>query len=60
MHMLDAEDLKGEISTDQTGRFLIVSQHRMQHIMALCNCDSNDILFEPTKSKTGNGCCCCV
>ena len=46
-------DLKGMISTDQTGRFPIVSQKRNQYTMVLYNYDSNAILAEGCKSRTG-------
>ena len=41
------------ISTDQTGRFPIVSQKGNQYTMILYNYDSNAILAEGCKSRTG-------
>ena len=46
-------DLNGMISTDQTGRFPIVSQQGNQYTMVLYNYDSNAILAEGCKSQTG-------
>ena len=45
-------ELNGMISTDQTGRFLIVSQQRNQYMMVLYNYDSNAILAEGCKTRT--------
>ena len=44
--------LNGTISTNQTGRFPIVSQKRNQYTMVLYNYDSNAILAEGCKERT--------
>ena len=41
------------ISTDQTGRFPIVSQRGNRYTMVLYNYDSNAILAEGAKDRTG-------
>ena len=45
-------DLKGMISTDQTGRFPIVSQQGNQYTMVLYKYDSNAILEKACQSRT--------
>ena len=45
-------ELNGTISTDQTGRFPIMSQKGNQYMMVLYNYDSNAILAEGCKSRT--------
>lgn len=44
-------ELNGTISTDQTGRFPIMSQKGNQYMMVLYNYDSNAILAEGCKSR---------
>ena len=58
IHLVSNEDviikLNGMISTDQTGRFPVVSQQGNQYQMILYNYDSNVILAEPcNKQRTG-------
>ena len=52
-HFVPLEELKGMIATDQTGQFPIVSITDMQCIMVLYNYDSNVILAQPCRSRTG-------
>lgn len=52
-HIVPLEELNGMIATDQTGRFPIVSISRMQYIMILYNYDSNAILAQACRSRTG-------
>ena len=56
VHLVSREeliiDLNGTISTDQTGRFPIVSQQGNQYTMVLYNYDSNAILAEACPSRT--------
>ena len=42
----------GQISTDQTGRFPILSNRGNQYIMGMYAYDSNAILIEPMKNKS--------
>ena len=57
IHLVSNEDviikLNGMISTDQTGRFPVVSQRGNQYQMILYNYDSNVILAELCKQYTG-------
>ena len=46
-------ELNGTISTNQTGQFPIVSQKENQYTMVLYNYDSNIILAEGCKERTG-------
>jgi hypothetical protein len=42
----------GQIYTDQTGRFPVVSSKRNKYIMVLYDYDSNSILAKPSKDRT--------
>ena len=53
MHMVALEELKGIISTGQTGHFPIFSIMWMQYIMVLYNYDSNAILAQAYRSCIG-------
>ena len=57
IHLVSNEELiielNGMIATDQTGRFPIVSQRGNQYTMVLYNYDSNAILAEGAKQRTG-------
>ena len=48
---LDDDLPTGQISTDQTGRFPILSNRGNQYIMIIYAYDPNDILVEPMKNK---------
>jgi hypothetical protein len=43
----------GLLSTDQTGKFCILSNTGMRYVMILYNFDRNAILAEPLKNRTG-------
>ena len=49
--MIDFEELKGVIETDQTGRFPITSELGNAYIMVLYDFDSNAILATCIKSR---------
>jgi hypothetical protein len=42
----------GQIYTDQTGRFPVVSSKSNKYIMILCDYDSNAIMTQPIKDRT--------
>jgi hypothetical protein len=44
---------KGSIATDQTGRFPILSSSGMRYVIILYDYDSNAILAEPLRNRTG-------
>ena len=44
-------DLKGQIYTDQTGRFPVISRNGMQYLLVLYDHDTNAILVEPIKNR---------
>jgi hypothetical protein len=44
----------GKIYTDQTGRFPVTSSRGNKYILVLYNYDTNAILTEPLKNRTGN------
>ena len=50
---LKTVDLKGEIYTDQTGRFPITSSKGDKYILVAYHYDSNTIHVEPLKHRTG-------
>ena len=43
----------GQIHTDQTGKFIIASSTGFNYILVLYDYDSNSILVEPMRSRTG-------
>jgi len=47
------EDAVGKIYTDQTGRFLVKHTRGNKYILVAYNYDSNTILAEPLKTRTG-------
>ena len=49
----DCHDITGQIFSDQPGRFLASSISGHQHIMVVYDYDSNSILAEPMKSRSG-------
>ena len=49
----DCHDITGQIFSDQPGRFLVSSISGHQHMMVVYDCDSNSILAEPMKSRSG-------
>ena len=51
IHMIDIEELKGVIATDQTGCFPITSQLGNAYIMVLYDFDYNAILATGIKSR---------
>ena len=53
IHLVPMSELNGMIATDQTGRFPIISQQGNKYTMILYSYDSNAILAEPAKGRTG-------
>ena len=53
-HIIPSSELKGMITTDQTGMFPIISQRGNKYIMILYSYDSNVILSEPIKERTSH------
>ena len=51
IHVIDFEELKGVIATDQTGRFPITSRQGNAYIMVLYDFDYNSILATGIKSS---------
>ena len=51
IHVIDFEELKGVIATDQTGSFTITSRLGNAYIMVLYDFDSNSILATGIKSR---------
>jgi hypothetical protein len=51
-HVYAATIDAGQIYTDQTGRFLVVSSKGNKYIMVLYDYDSNEILPKPIKDRT--------
>ena len=51
--LLKVTDLTNKIYTDQTGRFPVTSSRGFKYIMTAYVYDSNNILVEPMKSRTG-------
>ena len=51
IHVIDFEELKGVIATDQTGRFPITSRLGNAYIMVLYDFDYNAILATCIKSR---------
>ena len=49
----DCHDITGQIFSDQPGRFLVSSVSGHQYIMVVYDYDSNSILAEPMKSRSG-------
>ena len=49
----DCHDITGQIFSDQPGRFLVSSISGHQYIMVVYDYDSNSILAEPMKSRSG-------
>ena len=49
----DCHDITGQIFSDQPGRFLVSSISGHQYIMIVYDYDSNSILAEPMKSRSG-------
>ena len=47
------EPTTGQIHTDQTGRFIVASSTGNNYILVLYDYDSNSILVEPMRSRTG-------
>jgi len=47
------EDATGKIYTDQTGRFIVASTRGNKYILVAYDYDSNTILTEPLKIRTG-------
>ena len=47
------EPAAGQIHTDQTGRFVVASTSGNNYILVLYDYDSNSILVEPLRSRTG-------
>lgn len=52
-HLVEAATLTGAIATDFCGRYPHTSSRGMKYIFVLYDYDSNAILAEPTKSRTG-------
>jgi hypothetical protein len=50
--IINAPTATGQIYTDQTGRFPVVSRRGNKYIMVLYDYDSNSILVEPIKNRT--------
>jgi hypothetical protein len=51
-YIYDATIDAGQIYTDQTGRFTVVSRKGNKYIMVLYDYDSNVILAKPIKNRT--------
>ena len=47
-----AQEITGQVHTDQTGRFRVPSCNGNNYVMVLYDYDSNAILVEPTKVRT--------
>ena len=47
------EPANGQIHTDQTGKFVVASNSGNNYILVLYDYDSNSILVEPLRSRTG-------
>ena len=53
IHLVPMSELNGMIAMDQTGRFPIISQRGNKYTMILYSYDSNAILAEPARGRTG-------